>query len=339
MTYTADELNNEGIRQWSWIKDNFSKTSILLGNGFSINFSETLRYKFLYEFFIKDSSKEAIKLFETFDTKNFERILENIEVAKTVNATLNFPEQDFEKFKIEIRQGLIDSINKIHPKPIDVNQDQIKHIAKQFLEFNQVFTTNYDLFLYYIILETKKFGDHFFTKISSKYNSFADRDKMNSNHIYYLHGALFLYESGLITYKLKKIIGDWLLDGVTEEIAKNNYPLFISEGKSETKLKAIKSNTYLSFCLDQFEKNTDKSLIIFGQSLSDQDEHLVKIIDKSYERLAISIRSEDWGTTGQLNAEKHRLSSYFTQAQFVFYDAKSLFDFDPKMPAPKSVLA
>jgi hypothetical protein len=38
--YTEDELNIEGIRQWDWIKDDYKKSSILLGNGFSINFSE-----------------------------------------------------------------------------------------------------------------------------------------------------------------------------------------------------------------------------------------------------------------------------------------------------------
>lgn len=327
--YTSEELNNEGIRQWDWIKKDFTHTSILLGNGFSINFSDTLKYKFLYEFFIKSCSTESHKLFDVFETKNFEKILENIEIARIVSKTLNFSNKEFEKFKIEIRQGLIDSINKIHPKPIDVKQEQIKWIAGQFQNFNQIFTTNYDLFLYYIILETKKFGDHLFNKYSDKYNTFVDPDKMKSHHIYYLHGALFLYESGLTTLKIKKPIDGWLLDSITEEISKNNYPLFISEGKSETKLKAIKSNLYLNFCLDRFETNTDKSLIIFGQSLSDQDEHLVRIIDKTYDKLAISIRGEDWQTIGELRAEKHRISSYLKKAKFEFFDSKTLFDFEP----------
>ena len=107
--------------------------------------------------------------------------------------------------------------------------------------------------------------------------------------------------------------------------------MFISEGKSLTKLKAIKSNTYLSFCLKKLEENSDKSLIIFGQSLSEQDEHIVKVIDKKYENIAISIRSQDWDTLGKLKAEKNRISSLFKKAKFEFYDSNSLFDFEPKL--------
>lgn len=327
--YTPDELNLEGIRQWGWIKKEFTSNSILLGNGFSINFSETLRYKYLYEFFIKSCSSTAAELFEKFETKNFERILEYIEIAKIVCDILKVSNSDFEKNTAEIRQGLIDSINKIHPKPIDVNQDKIHWISTQFKDYKNVFTTNYDLFLYYIILEAKGFNDHFFNFASSKFNCFTEPDQFSSHHIYYLHGALFLFEHGITTYKIKKAPDGWLLDIITREISENNYPLFISEGKSEAKLKSIQSNQYLSYCLKQLETNAEKTLIIFGQSLSDQDEHLVKIIDKSYEKVAISIRSEDWVTAGQLKAEKNRISSMFKKTKFEFYDAKTLFDFEP----------
>jgi hypothetical protein len=141
---------------------------------------------------------------------------------------------------------------------------------------------------------------------------------------------LFLFSQGLATLKIKKPNEGWLLDEITTQISNNNYPLFISEGKSLTKLKAIQSNPYLSFCLKQLEENSDKSLIIFGQSLSDQDEHIVKIMDKHYDKVAISIRSEDWDTVGKLKAEKNRISSLFKKTKFEFYDAKSFFDFEPK---------
>ncbi len=328
--YTTDDLNLEGIRQWDWIKKDFKSTSILLGNGFSINFSDTLRYKYLYEFFISDCSELASKLFIQFDTKNFERVLESLETAKLVCDTLNINSPEFERYKLEIREGLINSINKMHPRPVNLNQEKITWISKQFLEFTNIFTTNYDLFLYYIILEARKFNDHFFTRYNGKYNCFENPDVMGRQHIYYLHGALFLFSQGLTTLKIKKPNEGWLLDEITTQISNNNYPLFISEGKSISKLKAIKSNPYLTYCLKQLEENQDKSLIIFGQSLSDQDEHIVKTIDKHYEKIAISIRSEDWDTVGKLKAEKNRLSSLFKKTKFEFYDAKSLFDFEPK---------
>ncbi|MDX2191005.1 MAG: DUF4917 family protein [Bacteroidota bacterium] len=325
--YTQDELNIEGIRQWDWIKDEFKKSSILLGNGFSINFSDTLIYKNLYDFFITKSSVESKGLFEAFETRNFEHVLESIETAKTVCTALKIETTAFETYKKEVREGLIDSINTIHPRPISVDYDLVSQVAKQFTDFNQIFTTNYDLFLYYIVLETKKFGDHFFNAYSQKYKYFGEPDQMNNNHIYFLHGALFLFESGLTTLKILRPTDGWLLNRITDEIAQNNYPLFISEGKSETKLKSIQSNRYLNFALNQFEKCSDKKLVIYGQSLSEQDEHLAKIIDKSFEKIAISIRPQAWKTMGELKAEKSRLSSYFKKTKLEFYDSTSLFKF------------
>lgn len=328
--FTQEELNIEGIKQWDWIKKNFSSTSILLGNGFSINFSDTLRYKFLYEFFITTCSDTSKELFEVFITKNFESILGNIEIAKTVCETLKIKTDEFLKYHAEVREGLINSINKIHPKPVDVDQDKLKWIGTQFKNFNQIFTTNYDLFLYYIILEAKKFGDHLFNYASFKYNCFREPDRMNKYHIYYLHGALFLFENELTTYKIKRPSEGWLLNAITEEISNNNYPLFISEGNSDSKLKAIQSNSYLSFCLVQLENNSDKSLVIYGQSLSKQDTHIVRIIDKHYEKLAISLRVDDYETMGELKAEKNRISGQFKKAELDFFDSKTLFDFEPK---------
>lgn len=326
--YSQEELNLHGIKQWDWIKREFEKSSILLGNGFSINFSETLVYKNLYDFFITKSSLESKLLFEAFETRNFEQVLESIETAKTVCSALKIDTPVFETYKKEVREGLIDSINTIHPRPISVDYDLVSKVAKQFTEFNQIFTTNYDLFLYYIVLETNKFRDHFFNSYSAKYKSFDEPDRMSNNHIYYLHGALFLFESGLTTIKIIRQKNEWLLNRITDEIAQNNYPLFISEGKSESKLKSIQSNKYLNFALNKFGKSSDENLVIYGQSLSEQDEHLVKIIDKSYEKIAISIRPQAWKTIGELKAEKSRISSYFKKTTLEFYDSNSLFIFN-----------
>lgn len=325
--YTVDELNIEGIRQWDWIKDNYKKSSILLGNGFSINFSDTLIYKNLYDLFITKCSNESKALFNAFETRNFELVLESIEIAKTVCETLSINNPAFENFKKEVREGLIDSINTIHPRPISVDYKLVSSVAKQIKDFNQIYTTNYDLFLYYIVLDTHKFGDHFFNSHSRKYNAFGEPDQMSNNHIYFLHGALFLFEHEITTLKILRPNDGWLLNEITEQIANNNYPLFISEGKSETKLKAIQSNKYLLFALNQFTKCNDKNLVIYGQSLSGQDEHLVKIIDKSFDKIAISIRPQSWGTIGELRAEKNRISSHFKKTKVDFYDSNSLFNF------------
>jgi hypothetical protein len=70
----------------------------------------------------------------------------------------------------------------------------------------------------------------------------------------------------------------------------------------------IQANPYLKFCLDKLEKSKTKKIVIFGQSLGQQDRHIVDIIDKNYEKVAISIRIEDWNTPGELRAEKKQNS-------------------------------
>ena len=61
------------------------------------------------------------------------------------------------------------------------------------------------------------------------------------------------------------------------------------------------------------KKNENNTLVIFGQSLSEQDAHIVKIIDKSYENIAISIRVEDWQTMGELKAEKNTIEAFASE--------------------------
>ncbi len=327
------DLASLNIKKWSLLDEEFDNCPILLGNGFSLNFSETLLYKNLYDSFFSSASKYSQKLFTEFDTTNFEIILQHLESTDRVLYSLSESSSKLQKTHLEIRQGLIDSIRRIHPTPDQISQFQIHWISKQFLKFSDIYTTNYDLFLYYIILETKKFGDYFYYKYFSdeRFKLFNYGDSQNKNHIYYLHGALFLFEKGLETTKIKKDEEDWLIDKITKEIQKDNYPIFISEGSWERKLKAIMSNQYLSYCLTNFKTSEEKKLVVFGQSLSHQDSHLVSIIDNHYDKVAISIRPESWVTEGQLKAEKNRISSLFKKVEFTFFDSNTLFDFEPKL--------
>lgn len=96
--------------------------------------------------------------------------------------------------------------------------------------------------------------------------------------------------SGLTTLNILRPCDGLLIDSITEEIEKGNYPLFISEGKSETKVKAIQNNQYLSFCFEQFEYySQNNTLIVYGQSFSEQNAHIVKAIDGKFDKVAISI--------------------------------------------------
>lgn len=326
-------LKHEGVHQWDTIREKYNQCPILLGNGFSLNFSETLRYSNLFDSFINTCTSGSKNLFRLLATRNFETVLESIETAKLVTEALDSELSGLDKHKTEIKNGLIKTINQIHPRPDAIDYKLTEELAKQFSCFNNVFTTNYDLYLYYIILDSNIFGDHFFTKASTKFHSFEEPDTKKNNHIYYLHGALFLFEHSINTYKLLKPSNGWLLDNITEEIRADNYPLFISEGKSEGKLKSIQSNPYLTFCFNRLESDgNDKGhIVVFGQSLSSQDYHIASAIDKHFKKAAISLRIDDWSSMGELKAEKNRILSLFKDTDIEFFCSKSLFDFSTHM--------
>jgi hypothetical protein len=329
MKFTTEQLNAEGIRQWDWIKVQFRDSPLLLGNGFSLNFSSRLLYRNLYEKYIENCSEDAKKLFKEFKSTNFEIILEHLESTERVCSALEIEQQRISRNKDLIKQGLIDSINRIHPTPDEIKIDQIKLVAEQIKEFEQIFTTNYDLFLYYLILESKKFGDYFYMPFfeDERFKRFKTGDVFNKNHIYYLHGALFVFEKSVETIKIKRD-ENWLIEVITKEISKDNYPLFISEGTSEMKLKGIQSNNYLTYCFRELKENKNKNLVIYGQSLSDQDLHIVKAIDENYDKVAVSIRISENKTMNELKSEMNRIKSILKNTEVEFYDSTSLFKFE-----------
>lgn len=329
MKYTTTDLNVEGIRQWNWIEKHFQECPLLLGNGFSLNFSSRLLYRNLYEKYIENCPEDVEKLFKEFNSTNFEIILEHLESSERVCNALEIHQSRISKNKELIKQGLIDSINRIHPTPEEIRLDQIKLVAEQIRQFDQIFTTNYDLFLYYLILESKKFGDFFYMPFfeDERFKRFNTGDIYNKNHIYYLHGALFIFDKSVETIKIKRN-ENWLIEVITREISKDNYPLFISEGTSKTKLKGIQSNNYLTYCFRELKENKNKNLVIYGQSLSDQDLHIAQAIDENYDKVAVSIRISENKTMNELKSEMNRIKSILKDTEVEFYDSSSLFDFE-----------
>ncbi|WP_282040056.1 DUF4917 family protein [Saccharicrinis aurantiacus] len=325
---TIEQLNNDaGIRQWSDIKALFTNCPILLGNGFSINFTSNLRYSMLHEVFIENCSSQARELFSAFQTNNFETVLEHLETTNTVLNVIDWIDDLIPDIQNEVKEGLIESINRIHPRPDEVDFSKTKKVAKQFEIFSNIFTTNYDIYSYYIIMELRKsFGDYFYTKSNGEFTNFSDGDVYKNKHIYYLHGALFLFQNGL---SAAKIIGNekWLISKISREIKKDKYPLFISEGKSDTKLKAIRTNNYLNFCFERLKSDGDKPLVVFGQSLSEQDKHLVEVLDVKDKKIAISIWTKG-RKVRELKSEVGRINSQFENTECTFFDSSSLFDFN-----------
>jgi len=159
--------------------------------------------------------------------------------------------------------------------------DVLVTIREELRSYKFVYSTNYDLLIYWSVMhgsDGKDFVDFFWSRRNQLGCSFnlADtsvrKDKEDSTRLLYLHGALHLHREECTgrTYKLVTREDGNLLD--IQEI-----PLFVSEGSSEDKMRAISSSNYLSFAYKQFTEH-QAPLVIFGHSLGEMDEHLREAI-------------------------------------------------------------
>jgi hypothetical protein len=119
---------------------------------------------------------------------------------------------------------------------------------------------------------------------------------------------------------LDTIIGRWESGDVS--------PLFISEGKREQKINAIRRSNYLQVVYDEVLPRLGNNITILGWAFGDQDTHILQAICryKEVKKLAISIHQEVAGNHQQECEEieqKIRQIPGGEKIQLCFFDASS----------------
>lgn len=140
------------IYNWSDISGQYSD-SILLGNGASISMNKRFTYSSLKEHAIKHGllTDQIQRLFEYFNTDDFELILRLVWQANKVNLALTITDQQTRVAYEHVRDCLIRAVQSIHPEYSEVEQ-QFPYIANFLRSFKTVFSLNYDLTLYWVIM-------------------------------------------------------------------------------------------------------------------------------------------------------------------------------------------
>ncbi|MFH1382616.1 MAG: DUF4917 family protein [Chloroflexota bacterium] len=326
------------IVPWSQIAKRFDKADLLLGNGFSLNIEGHFNYVSLFKEFINSCNRTDGEVFKSFNTNNFELILEKLSNALFVNKAFDIEYSQIDVAIDQLKTGLITAIKDNHPRNNQLDKDQLKRIAIQLKDFNDIFTLNYDLFLYHIIMlvldESKKpkskvkaYSDYFWGSYNSDFKKFEDHQDYEYKLLYYLHGALFIFtESYEIILKLiRGDVNTELIGQIEDAIQKDMIPLFVTEGLPEEKLQAINQSKYLQFALSNL-KNSNNKLVIFGCSLSSSDDHIVKAIKNNKRDLAISIHTKD-KTENQLIRTQQFYEDKFPESNVDFFDSDTLFHF------------
>ena len=223
-----------------------------------------------------------------------------------------------------LKELLVQAIAGRHPeRPSDVNEAQyqacrifLAHFAGETRNLKpnggkdlrgNIYTLNYDLLLYWTLLhdqvidwnatnplasvmkttEALQHDDGFRAPDEDPEAAYVAWDGEETHHqtIYFLHGALHIYDYG---HELQKKCwersgGIPLVDQIRASLNEGRFPLFVSEGSTQGKFERIRHSAYLHKGLRSFAeicRTTGASLFIFGHSLASNDTHILKQIEK-----------------------------------------------------------
>lgn len=325
------------LRNWSDIRDGF-RDNILLGNGASIAINKRLSYRSLYERVCVSGelNDEIINMFRYFGTTNFEFIMKLLLEASRVNEVLEIDDNKTKEYYYEIRDSLINTIRDIHPEHESV-KELLPKIASFLKNFTAVLSLNYDLLVYWSMLEgNDRFGCRWFKDgyVYGEFdNDFADYmyepqpPAKGVTLVFYPHGSLFLVtDIDGNEKKLSRYEDEFLLETILAKWREKDYiPLFVSEGNTIAKLHAIRRSNYLKTVYDSVLRRITGSLVIYGWSASEQDEHIFDGIDHRYiTDIAVSVHTEnpDWESYCDRIENRIALTHNLRNVNLYFFDSK-----------------
>lgn len=293
--------------------------SLLIGNGFSMAYDNKIfSYNALHNFLQSQDDELLSKLFGAIKTKNFELVMQQLE--STIALLDAFGVEGSVKQQIllaaeKLKQGLLKSVKELHPEHVykipDAKSAACANFLRPFLDSGgQIFTTNYDLLLYWVLmrqgtaLHIDGFGQELENPLevqkgeAAQWSDLIWGPNQAKQNIHYLHGALHLFDAGSEIIKEQYDWTGYLLEHITTRLDDGNYPIFVTAGNGEEKLKHIRHNRYLSHCYDRL-LNIDGSLVTFGFNFGPYDEHIIDSINKAAKhgaRAAEKLRSVYIGT-------------------------------------------
>lgn len=319
---------------------------LLLGNGFSMAYDSTMfSYNALHDFISKVDDDLLTTLISIIETKNFELIMQQLDnFAALIEA---FGSDKRLKSRVEktgkrLKKSLLGAIKELHPEHVfaipQENSDACAKFLKTFLDANgHIYTTNYDLLLYWVTMRNQVmqavdgFGrerenpDEFVPEEEIEYSELRWGKHKDKQDIFYVHGALPLFDTGVEIVKEEYDNQHYLLENISSRIDKGEYPVFVTAGNGREKLTHIMHNRYLTHCYDSLSTIAG-SLVTFGFNFGEYDDHIIDAINvaakhgrKSFPKL-LSIYIGVYSDTSRKHIE--RISGRF-KCKVHIYDAKT----------------
>jgi hypothetical protein len=261
--------------------------TVLLGNGFSIaRAGGVFNYANLLEKADLATESPIKKVFDVLQTSDFEEVMNALEHAAKIEQAYGDDERssNFLQDAAKVREALIQAVRAVHPGVrFEIPDKQIDSCANFLDNFVNIFTLNYDLQMYWVILQRlqRRHTDGF--GLGNETNGFRTFSESAYCSTYYLHGALHLFEDEKGGTRKRILTSSMIVDDIAETIRNSRQlPLFVAEGSTLKKLKKINSVPYLRYCYENLKKISG-SLIVFGHSASENDIHIYDAIFSSPE--------------------------------------------------------
>lgn len=286
------------IKQWNSIKDEFKRSTLIIGNGASIALDPNFAYSSLMDYAKSNQqlTEDVLSLFEYFKTNDFEHVLRLVWHAAVVNNVLEITDKRTNEAYENVRNALIKTVRTIHSgwDEISTHFDLLYNFTK---EFRTIISLNYDLILYWIIMYGNNQRDgHIFKDCFIAQEFKEDWENLRNSIgesintlVFYPHGNLCLVRNiNDLEFKVNTLSSSNLLNTILQRWESTDYvPLFICEGTKDKKMEAIKRSPYLYTVYSEvLPKVWDKSfaysnsfnLVIYGWSIGEHDHHIIERI-------------------------------------------------------------
>lgn len=274
---------------------------LLLGNGFSVAYDTMIfSYNKLHDFIVELNDDDLSTILGVIETKNFELIMQQLDNFIVIAAAFNADEHLISKIEsasTKLKDGLLEAVKSLHPEHVFTVPEEQSQICSTFLKTfldtgGKLFSTNYDLLLYWILMRNKVIahGDGFGRELENAEEYPVLEDQVWSDliwgvnkdeqNVFYLHGALPFFDKG---YEIVKETYDqhhYLLENISNRMDQGEYPIFVTAGDGRQKLTHIMHNRYLSYCYDNLCQITG-SLVSFGFNFGAYDEHIIEAINRA----------------------------------------------------------
>ncbi|MFQ5486210.1 MAG: DUF4917 family protein [Desulfobacterales bacterium] len=268
------------------------KRHLLLGNGFSRACRNDLfAYDALFSQGKDELTESARKAFEILETTDFESVMRALKQAVGLLKVYAPKNSKLARRLAEdankVRDVLAKAITYSHPdRPNGIEDKEFAACRKFLFHFKKIYTLNYDLLLYWALMNddvdnlTISCNDGFHQPEDGPADYVKwDLGNVPYQNIFYLHGALHIFDAGAEVHKYTWCnTGVALVDQIRDALNQNRYPIYVAEGTSESKMNRIQHSAFLSRAYRSFA-NIENSLFIFGHSLSDNDNHILRLIE------------------------------------------------------------